>query len=373
MLCYEFPPIGGGGAGVVHGLSRELVRMGHGVDLVTMGFRDLPRRETVEGVEVHRVPCLRRYKSNCSVFEAATYLARAERVAASLVEKNDYAVNHTHFIMPDGWIARRLHRRTGLPYILTAHGSDVPGYNPHQLRSLHVLLKPFWKDIVDHAHTLICPSETLRSLASCTGTDARMQVIPNGIDTARFEASSQKRKRLLIVTRMVERKGVQHVLRAMEGLDPEYELHVVGDGPYLDALKKQAAGRKINVKFWGWMDNLSPELKELFTSSRIFLLPSQTENFPVVLLEAMASGLAVITSERTGCAEVVGDTGMLIPAGDVEAIRYMLEKLIADPSLCRAMGETARRRVESQFDWSVIAGRYVEVYESAARSNQPVS
>ena len=85
-LCYEFPPIGGGGSRVVSGLASELVRAGHGVDLVTMRFGNQPRRQVVGGVRVFRADCIRRSPSICSPPEMATYLARALPLAARLAE-----------------------------------------------------------------------------------------------------------------------------------------------------------------------------------------------------------------------------------------------------------------------------------------------
>jgi hypothetical protein len=76
-MYYEFPPIGGGGAGVVRGISGQLVRQGHEVDVVAMRYAGLPRRERVDGVEVHRVPCVRLSTSWCTMAEQATYLLAA--------------------------------------------------------------------------------------------------------------------------------------------------------------------------------------------------------------------------------------------------------------------------------------------------------
>ncbi|MGH7752549.1 MAG: glycosyltransferase family 4 protein, partial [Gemmatimonadales bacterium] len=104
-LCYEFPPLGGGGARVVHGLSRELVRLGHEVDVVTMGRQGLPRREDVHGVQVYRVPCVRRALHVCTAPEAFSYLLGALPVALKLAKHRRYDLNHTHFIFPDGVIA----------------------------------------------------------------------------------------------------------------------------------------------------------------------------------------------------------------------------------------------------------------------------
>ena len=88
MLSYEFPPLGGGGVGVAHGLSTQLVGMGHEVDVLTMRYRDLPRLEEIEGVRVHRVPCVRLRETYCTMGEQATYLAMALPYALRLVRKH---------------------------------------------------------------------------------------------------------------------------------------------------------------------------------------------------------------------------------------------------------------------------------------------
>ena len=99
-ISYEFPPIGGGGSRVVHGLARQLVQSGHSVDLVTMGFRNLPKFEIVDGINVHRIPCIRRSESICRPYEMATYLLSATPKINRLVKENNYDINHTHFIFP---------------------------------------------------------------------------------------------------------------------------------------------------------------------------------------------------------------------------------------------------------------------------------
>jgi hypothetical protein len=77
MHCYEFPPLGGGGAKVVLGLSKELIGMGHNVDVVTMKFRGLPCTDQVHGIHVHKVPCIRTSQFICYTPELASYIAAA--------------------------------------------------------------------------------------------------------------------------------------------------------------------------------------------------------------------------------------------------------------------------------------------------------
>lgn len=366
-LCYEFPPLGGGGASVVHGLSRELVRLGHEVDVVTMGRQGLPRRQDVQGVQVYRVPCVRRATHVCTGPEAFSYLLGALPVVLNLAKHRCYDLNHTHFIFPDGLVAWLLRHRTGLPYVITAHGSDVPGYNPHRLRRAHQILAPAWKRVVRDAAQLICPSETIRSLVVRQRATAAAAIIPNGFDPGRLRPAGHG-TRILAVSKMFERKGIQYLLRALEGLPLEHTVQIVGDGPYLPALEELAARAGVTVRFWKWLDNGSAELTALYEGSGIFVLPSEVENFPVVLLEAMAAGLAIVTTQGTGCAEVVGETALLVPPKNVEALRAALRRLLCDPVLRAALGAAARRRLVEKFGWPVVAQQYVTLYQRHARS-----
>ncbi len=364
-LCYEFPPLGGGAARVVYGLSRELVRLGHEVDVVTMGRRGLPRQQDVDGVQVHRVRCLRRAPHVCSMPEAFSYLVAALPVALELVRRRRHDLNHTHFVFPDGPVAWMLRRRTGLPYVITAHGSDVPGYNPHRLQRTHQVLAPVWRSVVRNAAQLICPSETIRSLVLRQQVTTNIVTIPNGIDPDRFRPG-RRGSRILVVSKMFERKGIQYLLRALEGLPLEHEVQIVGDGPYLPVLQELAARTGVAARFWKWLDQDSAEFTELYEGSGIFVLPSEAENFPIVLLEAMTAGLAIVTTEGTGCAEVVGDAALLVPPKDVAALRAAVCRLLGDPALRTALGAAARRRVVENFGWPAVAQQYLAVYQRHA-------
>jgi glycosyltransferase involved in cell wall biosynthesis len=363
-LCYEFPPIGGGGSRVVSGLSSELARAGHRVDLVTMRFRDQPRRQVVSGVRVFRADCIRRSPSICSPAEMATYLARALPLAAGLVRRHRYDLNHAHFVFPDGVLAWALKRLTGLPYIITAHGSDVPGFNPDRFALAHRVLRPAWHRVVDGAEALVAPSGNLARLIRNARPEARPVIIPNGIDPGTLRADRPRRRRILVVARLFERKGVQHVLHALAGLSHDHEVHVVGTGPHLAALVTLARELSVDVRFHGWLDPASGRLAALYETADIFVLPSDVENFPMVLLEAMAAGLAIITTRGTGCDEVVGDTGVLVDPGDVPALRAALTALTRDPQGCRQLGRAARQRLSSEFSWAGVARRYAALYRA---------
>ena len=111
--------------------------MGHKVDVVTMGFKGLLEYEVRDGINIHRVKCLREKKEICHPWEQLSYLISAKRFLRKHLRENRYDVCHCHFIIPTGILALWLKKKFGLEYIITAHGSDVPGYNTDRFKFLH--------------------------------------------------------------------------------------------------------------------------------------------------------------------------------------------------------------------------------------------
>ena len=363
-LCYEYPPVGGGGAKVVFSLIRHLVDMGHSADLVTMKFDKLPRKEQLQQLEINRIPCWRTSANISNPLQMFIYLMRALPLALRLARKNEYTINHTHFIFPDGVLALLLKKITGLNYVLTAHGSDVPGYNPDRFVYLHILLRPLWRAVVKNASTVICPSVYLEHLILKTQPDAITTIIPNGIDLNRFNPNRDKLRRILVVSRIFKRKGIQYFLHSLAGLKHDYEVCIVGDGPYLDELRRLVDELELTVRFTGYLDNKSQSLRDLYETSQIFVFPSSAENFPIVLLEAMTAGLAIITTRGTGCAGVVGTTALTVPPKDSDAIRQALVKLTSDEGLRTQLGRQAHERVKLHFTEEQVSLMHQDLYQS---------
>jgi glycosyltransferase involved in cell wall biosynthesis len=226
------------------------------------------------------------------------------------------------------------------------------------------MVAPLWAIITKKASKIICPSKVLRELVLKQSKDLNVEIIPNGIETERFVANQEKGNRILIVSRMIERKGIQFFLQAIAQTSSDWEVHIVGDGPYLHKLREKSMGSKWKIKFWGWLDRESPKFKELYETSSVFVFPSEAENFPIVLLEAMASGLAIITTEGTGCEEVVGDAAVLVPPRNSSAILNALLLMLQYPKERRKMGKTARRRVEECFSWTAVGEQYIRLYKN---------
>lgn len=367
ITSYEYPPLGGGGAKVVYGIASRLSGRGNEVDVFTMGFRGLQASQSADGVNIRRMPGIRLHMSTCYFPEMIPYVLFTVLAVRRKLRGAQYNVNHSHFIFPGGIVCYILKKLTGLPYIITAHGSDVPNYNPNRFRFLHRLLRPFWRRVVSDADLIICPSKSIEDLIKKTTEHVRTQIIPNAIDTEKFQPRDKDPRNLLVVTRMFERKGVQYLLRALVGMNGAFNINIVGDGPYLYTLKTLAKELNIDARFWGHVDNDSAELKELYETASIFVFTSEAENFPIVLLEAMIAGAAIVTSSGTGCAEVVGDTALLVPVRDPDAIESALHRLTRDPDLVARLGKSARERVISRFGWEGVIDQHINAYRQFAR------
>src|SRR4051812_35352701 len=139
-LCYEHPPLGGGGGRVARSLNDRLAGLGFHVDQVSMRFAPAAGSTVQGNVVVHPVEVHRRDPIICTAIEMAPYIVRSTMRALSLMRQGQYDYNLSHFIFPDGLACLALKWRTRLPYVVIAHGSDVPGYNPHRFKLLHRFL-----------------------------------------------------------------------------------------------------------------------------------------------------------------------------------------------------------------------------------------
>lgn len=364
-LNHEFPPVGGGASSVTLELCKALVRLGHRVDVVTMHYRGLPKSECIEGVNVCRTWAMRKRRDIGHIHELATYLPGALRTATQMAKQNRYDVIHCHFMVPGAPLAWLVSRRTGIPLVVTCHGSDVPGHNPERFRVAHKLLLPAWRFFARRCR-IAAPSGYLRDLIIRKCPEADVTVIPNGIDEV-FKPGV-KEKRILLAGRIVQSKGFQYAIEAFKGMPADWKIDVVGDGLYLDELKELAGRMGVAVTFHGWLDRSDDRLKELFARSSIFVFPSEAENFPTVLLEAMSAGMAIVTSNAGGCPEVVGEAAMLIPPRNAGAIRRSVDELINKSSLIERLAAAGVERAAG-FRWDSVARRYIELYEQLVGNN----
>ncbi len=362
MLNHEFPPVGGGASPVTLELCRALVRQEHHVDVVTMHFKGTPRQETIEGVRIYRTPALRKRPDICHTHELATYVPGALAKTLRLIRQNHYDIIHCHFMVPGSLLAYLMSKFSGVPYLVTCHGTDVPRHNPDRFKWVHRAIGPAWRYLAGHASLVTSPSEYLKDSILTACATAKVKVIPNGINLDRF-SPDEKTRDILMCSRILAFKGFQHVIQAVKDEDLPGCIHIIGEGPYLPELKRLAVDCKTRIQFWGWLDQKDAQFSELFNRCSIFVFPSEAENFPTVLLEAMAAKMAIITSTAGGCSEVVGNAARFVCPGDIEGIRNQLIELSQSESVRSQLAEAAYARVKL-FSWDGIASQFVETYQT---------
>lgn len=365
QACPYFHPHVGGVESHVHDVARELVRRGHEVAVVTSSEPGAPRRETLDGVQVLRSPTL-------------TTLLRSPvtpRMSQDLreVETDLY---HAHSPPPlASYFAARAAEATRRPLVLTYHCDlEVPGpFGPLVVglyrRTLEAYTMARVRGVVATTQTYAATSR------SVWNRDA--VIVPNAVDAERFHprvTGDAVRARhaippdaflVLFVGRLVRHKGVQHLLRAMRGVDAR--LLVVGSGEYGGVLRRMAAapGLREKVVFAGRVDH--QELPRYYAACDLFVLPSTSrlEAFGIAALEAMASGKPVVVADVPGVREVVedGQEGLLAEPMNPEDLARQVRVLQEDAGARRAMGARARRKVEEAFTIRSVVDRLEALYQ----------
>jgi len=164
-----------------------------------------------------------------------------------------------------------------------------------------------------------------------------------------------------------EQKGVDILLRAMPLIHKEYQvtLKIIGSGPRLEQYKIIARdlGIEKNVKFPGSIKH--DELPKYYSEADLFVFPSRRESFGLVLAEAMAAGLPVVSTKAGAIPEVVkdGDTGILAPPNNPQKLADAVNSLLDNPERMRRMGMKGKERVKKYFTWNKVAERVLRYYE----------
>ena len=253
----------------------------------------------------------------------------------------------------------------GVPVrIFTVHGWAFMQYGGVMARvylGLDRLVRPL-------TTRFICVSETTRAagLAARTCTTAQAIVIPNGVDLTKPRSPlAGTPPRVLAVGRLKEPKDFLTLLTALARVEEPYRAAVIGDGPDRRALEEPA--RDAHVELLGERSDVPEQL----AASDVFALASNSEGLPISILEAMAAGLPVVASRVGGVPELVvdGETGLLVPPGDVVALAAALRLLLSDAALRRRLGSAGRRRAEERFGLDAFRDAHLRLYreELAAR------
>lgn len=376
MVNYEFPPIGGGAGNAHKFLLHQFVgqRDLH-VDVLTSGLEPgLIQEDFAPNVRIYKVGLHKKELHFWRKSEIVTWLFKARRVYDNLLNQNSYDLAHAFFAFPSAWLCyRRVNR---LPYLISLRGSDVPGYND-RLGLDYKLLAGLFRRIWSGAAGVVANSRGLCDLASAFMPALDIKVIPNGVDTDRFFPVAKKPAaspmRLLTVGRLISRKRTEWMLIALKHLNDagcEAFLTIAGAGPESDALKEKTVNLDLDDQVWFKGIVPSEEIPALYRDHDIFVMCSDHEGMSNAMLEALASGLPVVTTACEGAEELISGCGRIVISSEPADIAAALQELIDDPQQHRVMSSAARQRAE-EFTWTVVAEAYLNEYKRIIGENIP--
>ena len=250
------------------------------------------------------------------------------------------------------WLAgAAVARFAGKPFVVTLHGSGTAG----RFSDLGLAERSpgLVRRLLGPARAVICVSPLLAGAMRRVGIE-NVHEIPYGVEIPDETVSEEEPPKVLFAGRLSPEKRIDVVAAATDGL-PRI---IAGDGPLRDLLP-DALGFVPQDKLFG-----------LYEQAAVVLLTSEREGLPNVVLEAMARGKTVVSTPVGGIPVVIedGETGLLVPIGDVEATRAAVERALGDTELRRRLGAAARERVREYCSWEHVTERTLEVYEAATGS-----
>lgn len=288
-------------------------------------------------------------------------------IHASLIERAD--VIHIHAVGPAllTWLARILRPRAKV--IVTFHCIDRQHQKWGRLAKFMLWLGE-WSAMTS-AHEVVSVSRTLQQYAyEVYGRTTNY--IPNGISDQVLQPASIIEQQfgltadsyLLMVSRLVRHKGVHHLINAYKELKTDKKLVIVGDSAFTDdyvqEIQTLAAGND-NIIFTGLQTGKT--LAELFSNAYAFVLPSESEGLPIVLLEAAAYGLPIVASDIPANLEIIESAGQSFRNGDVADLQQALQKIIDQPDQAKASGKVGRQFVLKNYLWDDIAAKTQQLYD----------
>jgi glycosyltransferase involved in cell wall biosynthesis len=276
---------------------------------------------------------------------------------------------HAHFAVGSATVTWVLARLLDLPFSVTAHAYDI--WQDRLLLPEKLSAAKFVVTCTEHNRQHL--------LATYPGTRATIVVVHHGVDARRF-APVDRRDRavphILAVGRLCEQKGFEILLRACALLAQQgeaFECRIIGDGPLRNALHALARelGMTTRVHFLGRA--FQEEMPQYYAEADLFVLPctqasdNDRDGIPNTLMEAMASGLPVVSTWFSGIPELVhhGTTGLLVERDDPAALAAAMRRLLREPALRQRFGAAGRERVMAHFSLERAAARLAELFGDA--------
>jgi glycosyltransferase involved in cell wall biosynthesis len=322
-------------------------------------FSEIPREEEIDGVRIHypRYPLLPRI--SMPAHGMLMYLSSLS-LALRLHREKTFDCIDAHFVYPDGFAAVRLGKRLGLPVVVSARGTDINVYPSFRL------IRPMLRWTLTHAAGAIAVSADLRNKVIALGIpEAKIQVIANGVDTARFHPLDAKsaRKQLglpeggpiaVSVGSLIESKGHHLLIASVAKLAaqfPKLRLYVIGEGVYRANLEELVREKQLQNKVFLPGNRPNEELPLWFSAADLSCLMSSREGWPNVVPEALACGTPVLATRAGGIPEILTspELGMFVER-NVDSIAAGLEQALARAWNREEIARHARSR-----SWGTVA------------------
>ncbi len=379
LINYEYPPIGAGAATATQAIARSLVASGHPATVLSTGFGDLVGMSEDQGVRVIRVASRRRRRESATITEMISFMLCAASAVRRIVRSEGIEGIIAFFSFPSGPAAWWANRGTGVPYVVSLRGGDVPGAES-RLALVHRSLAPFRRQILRTARAVVANSPGLKSMSE-KADPVPVHMIPNGVDTAFFVPASASRPtnvppRILFVGRFQEQKNLDWLLEQLAAIRRatalSFLLDLVGDGPLRVALAGRVRELQLGdvVHFHGWKDR--SELRAYYQAADLLINPSLYEGMPNVVLEAMACGCPVLASRVPGNDSAVVDqvTGRLFSLDDAAGFSDCVRTLLTQSDISVGLGIAARARTEREYPWARTAQSYLELLGAPSPHSQ---
>lgn len=387
-ICFVnalFYPFKGGTENHMYELGEALVKSGVEVHVVTARLAGTPAEEKMGGIIVHRVPA--KMVKIVGLYPPPLVLCpEFLQYLAEIDEKENFDLFHLHGRwFPDFTLVRKHCDETNKPLVLTVHNARPNGISPAYTLFGSAYETAIGINVLKAADQLIAVSKWTRDDVLKYGLDKRkFTVIYNSVNAKRFATAKnpavkkklnmKTRDPLLVwVGRVIEQKGLKYLLAAMPQVlkrFPTAKLLLIGTGTELKKLKQQAAklGISQSVAFYG-QENNRKKLNGLLRGSDVYVMPSIWETFGIAALEAMASGLPVVSTDAGGLPELIQNNrnGLVVPMRNAKKLGEALNKLLAKPTLMKKMGQKGRKIAETQFNWGKIAKQTTMVYRKTLK------
>ena len=299
------------------------------------------------------------------------------RALGSLLGGHRYDVVHAHWVVPNAAMITDVVAAHRVPFVVSAHGSDI------FLAERSAAVRAFARFTLERAARVTACSDDLRRRAVALGAPAaQTSTVPYGVDGAMFRSAADPefRERLgappgarlvLALGRLVEKKGFGPLVEAVAGLSG-VQVAIAGAGDLQESLARRIAETGAPVRLVGPLDRAA--VVRALAAADVVAVPSvvdragNVDGLPNTLLEAMAAGRAIVASRVAGIPDVIADgvSGLLVPPGDVAALRAALTRLAADDALRARLGAAARARAVKRHGWDRTARRFEECYAEAA-------